>query len=120
MVYRFSRTIKYLYLIIAIFAFFFCFLVCYNFKNSYESNYSCEKWNIDLNNSYIYEDEKNEKCNLEKIKGKCYMDKIYNFFDLTLADNIKCENRDINEIDNFYGMIKNKTLRKYTKFAFPS
>ena len=48
------------------------------------------------------------------------MDKIYNFFDLTLADNIKCENRDINEIDNFYGMIKNKTLRKYTKFAFPS
>ena len=120
MVYRFSRTIKYLYLIIAIFAFFFCFLVCYNFKNSYESNYSCEKWNIDLNNSYIFEDEKNEKCNLEKIKGKCYMDKIYNFFDLTLADNIKCENRDINEIDNFYGMIKNKTLRKYTKFAFPS
>ena len=120
MVYRFSRTIKYLYLIIAIFAFFFCFLVCYNFKNSYESNYSCEKWNIDLNNSYIYEDGKNEKCNLEKIKGKCYMDKIYNFFDLTLADNIKCENRDINEIDNFYGMIKNKTLRKYTKFAFPS
>ena len=120
MVYRFSRTIKYLYLIIAIFAFFFCFLVCYNFKNSYESNYSCEKWNIDLNNSYIYEDGKNEKCNLEKIKGKCYMDKTYNFFDLTLADNIKCENRDINEIDNFYGMIKNKTLRKYTKFAFPS
>ena len=120
MVYRFSRTIKYLYLIIAIFAFFFCFLVCYNFKNSYESNYSCEKWNIDLNNSYIFEDGKNEKCNLEKIKGKCYMDKIYNFFDLTLADNIKCENRDINEIDNFYGMIKNKTLRKYTKFAFPS
>ena len=48
------------------------------------------------------------------------MDKIYNFFDFTLANNIKCENRDINEINNFYGMIKNKTLRKYTKFAFPS
>ena len=120
MVYRFSRTIKYLYLIIAVFAFFFCFLICYNFKYKYESNYSCEKWNINLNNSYIFEDEKNEKCNLEKIKGLCYMDKIYNFFDLTLANNIKCENRDINEIDNFYGMIKNKTLRKYTKFAFPS
>ena len=120
MVYRFSKTIKYLYLIIAVFAFFFCFLICYNFKYKYESNYSCEKWNINLNNSYIFEDEKNEKCNLEKIKGLCYMDKIYNFFDLTLANNIKCENRDINEIDNFYGMIKNKTLRKYTKFAFPS
>ena len=120
MVYRFSRTIKYLYLIIAVFAFFFCFLICYNFKYKYESNYSCEKWNINLNNSYIFEDEKNEKCNLEKIKGLCYMDKIYNFFDLTLGNNIKCENRDINEIDNFYGMIKNKTLRKYTKFAFPS
>ena len=120
MVYRFSRTIKYLYLIIAVFAFFFCFLICYNFKYKYESNYSCEKWNINLNNSYIFEDEKNEKCNLEKIKGLCYMDKIYNFFDLTLANNIKCENRDINEIDNFYGMIKNKTLRKYSKFAFPS
>ena len=120
MVYRFSRTIKYLYLIIAVFAFFFCFLICYNFKYKYESNYSCEKWNINLNNSYIFEDEKNGKCNLEKIKGLCYMDKIYNFFDLTLANNIKCENRDINEIDNFYGMIKNKTLRKYTKFAFPS
>ena len=120
MVYRFSKTIKYLYLIIAVFAFFFSFLICYNFKYKYESNYSCEKWNINLNNSYIFEDEKNEKCNLEKIKGLCYMDKIYNFFDLTLANNIKCENRDINEIDNFYGMIKNKTLRKYTKFAFPS
>ena len=120
MVYRFSRTIKYLYLIIAVFAFFFCFLICYNFKYKYESNYSCEKWNINLNNSYIFEDEKNEKCNLEKIKGLCYMDKINNFFDLTLANNIKCENRDINEIDNFYRMIKNKTLRKYTKFAFPS
>ena len=59
-----------------------------------------------MNNSDIFEDEKNEKCNLEKLKGMCYMDKIYNFFDLTLANNIKCENRDINEIDNFYSMIK--------------
>ena len=120
MIYRFSRTIKYLYLIITVFAFFFCFLICYNFKYRYEANYSCEKWNLTLNNSDIFEDEKNEKCNLEKLKGMCYMDKIYNFFDLTLANNIKCENRDINEIDNFYSMIKNISLRKYNKFAFPS
>ena len=72
MIYRFSRTIKYLYLIITVFAFFFCFLICYNYKYKYEENYSCEKWNVNLNNTHIFEDEKNEKCNLERIKGKCY------------------------------------------------
>ena len=120
MVYRFSKTIKYLYLIIAFFAFFFCFFICYNFKYKYEQTYSCDKWNMNLNNSYIFEDEKNEKCNLEKITGLCYMDKIYNYFDLTLANNIKCENREENEVNNFYDMIKNKSLIKNKRIGFPS
>ena len=120
MIYKFSRTIKYLYLIITVLAFFFCFLICYNFKYRYENNYSCEKWSMTLNNSYIFEDEKNEKCNLEKIKGMCYMDKIFDYFDLTLANNIKCENREENEKENFYGMIKDESLLKNKIFGFPS
>ena len=120
MIYRFSRTIKYLYLIITVFAFFFCFLICYNYKYKYEENYSCENWNVNLNNTHIFEDEKNEKCNLERIKGKCYMDKILNYFDFTLAENIKCENREENEKENFYSMIKDKALLKNKIFGFPS
>ena len=120
MIYRFSRTIKYLYLIITVFAFFLCFLICYNYKYKYEENYSCENWNVNLNNTHIFEDEKNEKCNLERIKGKCYMDKILNYFDFTLAENIKCENREENEKENFYSMIKDKNLLKNKIFGFPS
>ena len=120
MIYKFSRTIKYLYLIITVFAFFICFLICYNYKVKYEEAYSCEKWNMNLNNSYIFEDEKNEKCNLEKIKGFCYMNKIFDYFDLTLANNIKCENKEENEMNNFYAMIKNKSLLKNKIFGFPS
>ena len=119
MIYRFSRTIKYLYLIITVFAFFLCFLICYNYKYKYEENYSCENWNVNLNNTHIFEDEKNEKCNLERIKGKCYMDKILNYFDFTLAENIKCENREENEKENFYSMIKDKVLLKNKIFGFP-
>lgn len=119
MIYRFSRTIKYLYLIITVFAFFFCFLICYNYKYKYEENYTCENWNVNLNNTHIFEDEKNEKCNLERIKGKCYMDKILNYFDFTLAENIKCENREENEKENFYSMIKDKNLLKNKIFGFP-
>ena len=48
------------------------------------------------------------------------MDKIYNYFDLTLANNIKCENREENEVNNFYDMIKNKSLIKNKKIGFPS
>ena len=120
MIYRFSKTIKYLYLIISIFALFFCFLICYNFKFKYEENYNCDKWDLTLNNTNIYEDKDNNKCNIEKIKGMCYMNKIYNYFDLTLANSIKCENRDENEINNFYSMIKDKNLIKNKIFAFPS
>ena len=120
MIYRFSKTIKYLYLIITVFAFFFIFLICYNYKIKYEETYSCEKWNINLNNTYIYDDEKNAKCNLEKLKGNCYMDKIFGYFDLTMANNIKCENRDQNEVDNFYNMLQNKNLSKNKIFGFPS
>ena len=120
MIYRFSRTIKYLYLIITVFAFFLCFLICYNYKYKYEENYTCENWNVNLNNTHIFEDEKNEKCNLERIKGKCYMDKILNYFDFTLAENIKCENREENEKENFYSMIKDKNLLKNKIFGFPS
>lgn len=46
------------------------------------------------------------------------MDKIYNYFDLTLANNIKCETREENEVNNFYDMIKNKSLIKNKKLDF--
>ena len=120
MIYRFSKTIKYLYLIFAIFAFFFCFLITYNYKYRYEETYSCDKWDITLNNTYIYEDTENIKCNVEKIKGRCFMDKTFNYFDLTLANNIKCENNDENNANNFYGMIKDKNIIKNKIFGFPS
>ena len=120
MIYRFSKTIKYLYLIIAIFAFFFCFFICYNFKFKYEETYSCDKWDLTLNDTYIYEDEKNIKCNVDKIKGLCFMNKIFNYFDLTVANDIKCENRDKNEINNFYSIIKDKNIIKNKIFGFPS
>ena len=120
LVYRFSKTIKYLYLIEAVLIFFCCFLICYNFKYKYEKNYSCEKWDLTLNKSDIFVDEKNEKCNLENINGLCYMNKIFNYFDLTLGNNIKCEKREKNETNNFYEMIKNKNITGYEIFAFPS
>ena len=118
MIYRFSRTIKYLYLIIAVFALFFCFLICYNFKDKYEMTYNCDKWSVTLNSSYIL-DEKNEKCNIQKPKGLCYMDKLYNYFDLTLVNKIKCSNRDKNEKTIFYNSIKNENISSSKIFGFP-
>ena len=118
MIYRFSRTIKYLYLIIAVLALFFCFLLCYNFKDRYEQTYNCDKWNITLNSSFIL-DEKDEKCNIQKPKGLCYMDKLYNYFDLTLVNKIKCSNRNESEKINFYNSIKNQNISSSKIFGFP-
>ena len=89
MIYKFSRTIKYLYLIIAIFALFFGFIICYNFKDKYQQTYTCDNWNIALNSSLI-NDEKDNKCNIQMPEGSCYVDKLYNYFDLTLVNEIKC------------------------------
>ena len=119
MIYRFSRTIKYLYLIIAVLALFFCFLICYNYKDKYEQTYNCDKWNITLNSSFIV-DEKDEKCNIQKPKGLCYMDKLYKYFDLTLVNQIKCSNRNENENTNFYSSIKNENISSSKTFGFPS
>ena len=95
MIYKFSRTIKYLYLIIAIVALFFCFIICYNFNDKYQQTYTCDNWGVDLNSTLI-KDEKDDKCNIKKPEGSCYMDKLYNYFDLTLANQIKCSKRDEN------------------------
>ena len=119
MIYRFARTIKYLYLIIAVLALFFCFLICYNFKDRYEQTYNCNKWNITLNSSFIL-DEKDEKCNIKMPQGLCYMDKLYNYFDLTLVNQIKCSNRNESEITNFYNSIKNENITSSKIFGFPS
>ena len=89
MIYKFSRTIKYLYLIIAILALFFGFIICYNFKDKYQQTYTCDNWNIALNSSLI-NDEKDNKCNIQMPEGSCYVDKLYNYFDLTLVNEIKC------------------------------
>ena len=118
MIYRFSRTIKYLYLIIAILSLFVCFLICYNFKDKYEQTYICDKWNINLNSSHIL-DDKESKCNLEKPKGLCYMDKLFSYFDLTLANKIKCSKRDKKEYTNFYNLIRNSNLSSSKIFGFP-
>ena len=119
MIYRFARTIKYLYLIIAVLDLFFCFLICYNFKDRYEQTYNCNKWNITLNSSFIL-DEKDEKCNIKMPQGLCYMDKLYNYFDLTLVNQIKCSNRNESEITNFYNSIKNENITSSKIFGFPS
>ena len=118
MIYRFSRTIKYLYLIIAVLSLFFCFIICYNIKDKYEDTYTCDNWPINLNSSYISND-KNNKCNIEKPKGFCYMDKLYKYFDFTLANQIKCTNRNENEYKNFYNAIKNENMTSTKIFGFP-
>ena len=119
MIYRFSRTIKYLYLIIAIFTLFICFLICYNYKDKYEQKYACDKWNITLNSTYILDNE-DSKCNIIKPQGLCYMDKLYNYFDLTLVNQINCSKRDENEYNNFYNLIQSyKNYSKSKIFGFP-
>ena len=118
LIYRFARTLKYLYLILAIFSLFFCFLICYNYKDKYVQKYSCEKWNINLNSTYII-DEKNIKCNILKPQGLCYMDKLFSYFDLTLVNQINCSKRDEIEYHNFYSTIKNKNLSSAKIFGFP-
>ena len=119
MIYRFSRTIKYLYLIIAALALFFGFLICYNFKDKYEQKYSCDKWDKTLNSTYIL-DSKDDKCNIKKPEGFCYMNELYKYFDLTLVNKIKCSNRNETEYLNFYNSIKSKNLSKFKIFGFPS
>ena len=118
MIYKFSRTIKYLYLIIAILALFFGFIICYNFKDKYQQTYTCDNWNIALNSSLI-NDEKDNKCNIQMPEGSCYMDKLYNYFDLTLVNEIKCSNRNGNEYKNFIDSIKNNKLLNTKIFGFP-
>ena len=118
MIYRFFRTIKYLYLIIAILALIFCFLIYYIFTKKYKKTYSCENWDKTLNSTYIYEDI-DSKCNIQKPKGFCYMNKIYNYFDLTLANQINCSNRNENEYNNFLKALKNENLSSVKIFGFP-
>ena len=118
MIYRFSRTIKYLYLIIAVVALFLGFFICYNFKDKYEQKYSCDKWDRTLNSTYIL-DDKDDKCNIKKPEGFCYMNELYKYFDLTLVNKIKCSNRNETEYLNFYNSIKNENLTKFKIFGFP-
>ena len=120
MIYKFSRTIKFLYIIVAIICLFLAFLLCYNFKDKYEQIYTCDKWGRTLNSSDINDNNKDDKCNhIELPKGLCYMDKIFNYFDLTLVNNIKCSVRNETERLNFYNFIKNRNISNSKIFAFP-
>jgi hypothetical protein len=118
MIYRFSRTIKYLYLIIAVFSLFLGFIICYIFKDKNEQKYLCDQWSVTLNSTYIENNDNNQKCRIEFPKGICYMDKIFNYFDLTLANKIECSKRNINEYYNFYNNI-NQQLSNVKIFGFP-
>jgi hypothetical protein len=106
MIYRFSKTIKYLYLIIAFFALFVLFLICYNIKDKYHQIYICENWDLTINDTYI--SDKYDNCPVPKPEGFCYMNQLYKYFDLTLANNIKCSTRNEVEYSQFYDMIPNK------------
>ena len=120
LIYKFSRTIKFLYIILAVIYLFLGFLLCYNFKDKYEQVYTCDKWGRTLNSSYISDSSKDDKCNhIELPKGLCYMDKIFNYFDLTLVNNIKCSIRNETESLNFYNFIKNRNFSDSKIFAFP-
>ena len=120
MIYKFSRTIKFLYIIVAIICLFLAFLLCYNFKDKYEQIYTCDKWGRTLNSSDINDNNKDDKCNhIELPKGLCYMDKIFNYFDLTLVNNIKCPIRNETEHLNFYNYIKNRKISNSKIFGFP-
>ena len=102
LIYRLMRTKKYLYLIIAIFASFSLFIFTYKFQDSQKTKYSCENWDLSLNNTHI------KKINNEMqipYNSLCYMDKILNFFDLNSGK--KCE-KSSDEADAFY-----KSLRNY-------
>ena len=119
MIHRFSRTIKYLYLIIAVFSLFLGFIICYIFKDKNEQKYLCDKWGLTLNSTYIENNDNNQKCKIEFPKGICYMDKIFNYFDLTLANKIECSKRNDNEFKNFYNNIKEQ-LSDAKIFGFPN
>ena len=119
MIYRFFRTIKYLYLIFAVSAFFICFSIFYFWKETYKKTYTCDNWDITLNSTFIFED-KDSKCNIVKPKGFCYMNKLNNYFDLTLANQIKCSNRNEKEYSNFQKSIKNENLSFVKIFGFPN
>ena len=118
MIHKFSRTIKYLYLIIAVFSLFLAFIICYIFKDKNEQKYLCDKWGLTLNSTYIENNDNNQKCKIEFPKGICYMDKIFNYFDLTLANKIECSKRNDNEYKNFYNNI-NEHLSDAKIFGFP-
>ena len=118
MIHKFSRTIKYLYLIIAVFSLFLAFIICYIFKDKNEQKYLCDKWGLTLNSTYIENNDNNQKCKIKFPKGICYMDKIFNYFDLTLANKIECSKRNDNEYKNFYNNI-NEHLSDAKIFGFP-
>jgi len=118
MIHKFSRTIKYLYLINAIFSLFLGFIICYIFKDKNEQKYLCDNWGLTLNSTYIENNDNNQKCKMEFPKGICYMDKIFNYFDLTLANKIECKKRDESEYKNFFNNI-NEQLSDAKIFGFP-
>ena len=47
------------------------------------------------------------------------MDTLYKYFDFTLANQIKCTNRNENEYKNFYNAIKNENMTSTKIFGFP-
>ena len=47
------------------------------------------------------------------------MDKLFSYFDLTLANKIKCSNREKKEYSNFYNLIRNSNVSSSKIFGFP-
>ena len=122
--YRFIKRKNYIYLLVSIIIIFFFIFEGNMIQKKINHDYSCSKWDINLNGTsvnQINDDNKNDiSCYINKPQGKCYIDKLINFFDLTKDQNINCNNRNESEKYIFINSILDKDKFKNTKiFGFP-
>ena len=123
--YKYTKTKNYRYLITTLI---FILFLLYEWKMvqvKKNHDYSCDRWDINLNRTSvnrINEINKNDmSCYINKPKGRCYIKKLINYFDLTKDENINCDKRKESEKATFINSILGpKEKFKNTKiFGFP-
>ena len=123
--YRYIKIKKISYLISGIILVFFFLFEGKMLQSKIIHDYSCDKWDINLNGTSVNKineiDENDLSCYINKPKGVCYMNKLINYFDLTKDQNINCNKRNESEKTIFINSIlNNKDNFKNTKiFGYP-
>ena len=125
LIYKFANKRNYMNLIGAIIILFFILFEWNMIIRKKNVDYSCKKWDINLNGTSvnaINDIDKNDiSCYVNKPNGYCYMNKLINYFDLTKDQKINCAIRKESEKAIFINsIIGNKEKYKNTKiFGFP-